>query len=231
MSDRVPNDDNADAIIKTISLSRYFPEGDVHALRDVSLEIPRQSHVAIVGKSGSGKSTLLNLIGGMDQPSSGSIQFNGQPLKSLNLDRYRCDQIGFVFQRYYLLPNLTAVENVQIPMFETTLNASERIEKARQLLSQVGLSGRERHLPRQLSGGECQRVAIARAIANDPKLILADEPTGALDSDTGSQILTLLESLQQSNQTALVVVTHDDVIAGRAGSQIELKDGEIADIR
>ncbi|OYP35481.1 ABC transporter ATP-binding protein [Rhodopirellula sp. MGV] len=227
MPDRTSTDDNADAIIQTVSVSRYFPQGDVHALRDVSIEVAQRSHVAIVGKSGSGKSTLLNLIGGMDQPTSGEVRFDGQSLSQMNLDHYRSRQVGFVFQRYYLLPNLSAVENVQIPMFESSIAKPERVEKARRLLHQVGLSGREKHLPRQLSGGESQRVAIARALANDPKLILADEPTGALDSESGRAILELLESLQQSHQSSLVVVTHDESIAARASQRIELADGKI----
>ncbi|WP_149496005.1 ABC transporter ATP-binding protein [Roseiconus lacunae] len=222
-------DRSTDAVVQTHSVSRYFPRGDVHALHDVSLAITHGEHVSIVGKSGSGKSTLLNLIGGMDRPTAGEVYFDGQSLATANLDRYRRQQVGFVFQRYYLLPNLTAAENVQIPMFETSASANERAETANSLLAQVGLSGRGRHLPRQLSGGECQRVAIARAIANRPQVILADEPTGALDSESGMAILELLESLRETSQTTLVVVTHDEAVASRASRQIVLADGELVD--
>lgn len=207
-------------------VSHRYQDGDVAALRNVSCQVQRGEHVAIVGKSGSGKTTLLNLIGGLDQPSSGEIRFLGETLsKEISLDRHRSNHVGFVFQSYYLLPNLTAIENVQVPMLGGAMNASERQQHAVDLLSRVGLSERTSHLPSRLSGGECQRVAIARSLANQPELILADEPTGALDSQTGQTVLDLLHEFNRDAGIALVVVTHDDTVAAQADRVIRLVDG------
>ncbi|MCO8124269.1 ABC transporter ATP-binding protein [Stieleria sp. TO1_6] len=215
-------------LIEARQLGRHYRLGDVDAIGRVSFEIAPAEHIAIVGKSGSGKTTLLNLIGALDRPTTGQIWYRGQLLnESVDLDRHRSRHIGFVFQNYHLLPHLNASENIQIPMFESDLGASERQSRAEELLVSVGLSGRGRHLPSQLSGGECQRVAIARALANRPELILADEPTGALDTESGAAILSLLESFNRQHAITLVVVTHDESVAARAGRQLRLSDGRL----
>jgi len=163
-----------------------------------------------MGPSGSGKSTLLNLLGALDEPTSGEIIFEGKPLRQqADLDRFRASTLGFVFQSFYLLPTLTALENVQIPMFESSLGARERVAKASELLALVGMTHREKHLPAKLSVGERQRVAIARALANDPKLLLADEPTGNLDTASGNMVLDLFDRLHRERGLTLVVITHD----------------------
>ncbi|QEF97728.1 Lipoprotein-releasing system ATP-binding protein LolD [Stieleria maiorica] len=217
-----------DVLIEAQGLGRHYDEGNVDALADASFCIRTGQYVAIVGKSGSGKTTLLNLIGGLDRPTRGELHYDGRPLDARSdLDRHRCRNVGFVFQSYYLLPNLTAAENVQVPMFEADYTPAERSARAKELLEQVGLSGREDHMPSQLSGGEAQRVAIARALANAPKLILADEPTGALDSETGDSILRLLEELNRTQAITLIVVTHDEAVAARADHRLRLADGRI----
>lgn len=215
-------------LIRVIDVEHRYAEGQVVALHGVSCKVLHGEHVAIVGKSGSGKTTLLNLIGGLDTPSSGEVCFAGQTLgRQISLDLHRHANVGFVFQSYYLLPNLTASENIQISMFGGDRNASQRKERASELLSEVGLADRCDHLPSAMSGGECQRVAIARALANDPPLILADEPTGALDSQTGESVLDLLETLNRDLGSTLMVVTHDDAVAERAKRVIRLVDGGI----
>lgn len=215
-------------MIELRSVGRHYQQGNVDAVDDVSFSIPAGQYVAILGKSGSGKTTLLNLIGGLDQATSGEILFEGKRLQgSRSLDEHRSRHIGFVFQSYYLLPNLTAAENVQIPMFESDESPAGRSKRASDLLEQVGLSGRQGHLPAELSGGECQRVAIARALANQPRVVLADEPTGALDSETGESILDLLERLVRSEGITLLVVTHDESVAARAERRIQLADGKL----
>jgi putative ABC transport system ATP-binding protein len=209
---------------------RHYAAGDIDALSDASLTIDPGEYVAIIGKSGSGKTTLLNLIGGLDRPTSGEIRYDGRPLDDqCDLDTHRSQNVGFVFQNYYLLPNLTAAENVQIPMFESPFTLEQRKNRSSELLHQVGLAGRGDHLPHQLSGGECQRVAIARALANQPRLVLADEPTGALDTESGNAIFELLESLNREIQITLVVVTHDEAFASRAGRTIRLSDGRVVE--
>ncbi len=215
-------------MIEAQGLGRHYDEGNVDALADASFCIRTGHYVAIVGKSGSGKTTLLNLIGGLDRPTRGALIYGGRPMDARSdLDHHRSRNVGFVFQSYYLLPNLTAAENVQVPMFEADYTAAERSARAKALLDQVGLSGRESHMPSQLSGGEAQRVAIARALANAPELILADEPTGALDSETGDSILSLLEDLNRTQAITLVVVTHDEAVAARADQQLRLADGHL----
>jgi len=216
-------------VLQVQRVSRVYVDGNVPALIDVSLEVRPGEYVAIMGPSGSGKSTLLNLLGALDRPTAGEVYFGGQPLSAApDLDRIRARQIGFVFQAFHLLPTLTALENVQIPMFELPLAASERANKARRLLAQVGLESRLHHLPNQLSVGQRQRVAIARALANDPAVLLADEPTGNLDSQSGSQILDLFDRLHREQLLTLVVITHSGEVAHRSRRVIWLRDGRIA---
>jgi putative ABC transport system ATP-binding protein len=209
-------------------LSKTYADGEIKALVDISLSIYPGEYIAIMGPSGSGKSTLLHLIGGLDEPNSGQISFRGQFYSQMkNLDALRARKIGIVFQSFYLLPVLTALENVQIPMFEMPLNTRYRSKKAEELLHTVGMGHRKNHLPNQLSVGEKQRVAIARALANDPELILADEPTGSLDSHSSREILDLFEELHRQRGVTLVVVTHDRDVAARAKRLIQLSDGAI----
>lgn len=211
-------------------VTKTYQDGNVHALRGVSMNVVDGEFLSVMGPSGCGKSTLLNMLGGLDRPTAGEIYFGGVSLKSIpNLDALRAKEIGFVFQSFYLLPNLTAAENVQIPMFEGSLPAADRPAEAEKLLSLVGLEDRARHLPNQLSIGQRQRVAIARAMANQPKIILADEPTGSLDSQSGSEVMTLLQQLNQTHQTTLVIVTHDENVAQRGQRLVRMLDGQIVD--
>src|SRR5580704_721040 len=181
-------------LLRISKLSRCFDGGTVNALNGVSFDVGRGEFVAIMGPSGSGKSTLLNLLGGLDRPTSGEIDFDGQPVTQLkDLDQFRAQTLGFVFQSFHLLPTLTALENVQIPMFEERFDRKERVSRANDLLNRVGLSHRLNHLPHTLSTGERQRVAIARALANDPKILLADEPTGNLDCAMTSSVMDIFE--------------------------------------
>jgi putative ABC transport system ATP-binding protein len=218
-------------VLRASGLRKDYPmNGEtVHAVRGVSLEIERGSYSAIVGPSGCGKSTLLHLLGGIDTPSSGSVEILGTPLAGLSdsqLTRLRLLRLGFVFQRFHLLPVLSARENVELPMAEAGVAPRDRRERARRLLAYVGLEGRAHHRATQLSGGEMQRVAIARAMANQPAILLADEPTGELDARTGHDILELFGKLNQDGVT-LLVVTHDERLAGEAGRRIHMLDGEI----
>ncbi len=215
-------------LLRTEHLAKTFDDGDVHALVDINLEIPRGDFVAIMGPSGCGKSTLLSILGGLELPSDGQVYFEGQPLSALrDLDRFRSHNLGFVFQSFLLLPTLTALENVQVPMFEGPLPARARAEKAMELLDAVGLIHRVDHLPSKLSVGERQRVAIARALANGPSLILADEPTGNLDSKTAIDILELFTELHQKRGITLVVVTHWEGLADYCTRRIRLLDGRV----
>jgi len=202
---------------------------DVHAVRGLTLDVAEGEYVAIVGPSGCGKSTLLNLLGAIDRPSGGEVRVRGRDLGALN-DReatlFRLHNVGFVFQRFYLMPTLTARENVELPMAEAKVAKEERARRARELLSYVGLAGRERHRPTQLSGGEQQRVAIARALANRPALLLADEPTGELDARTGEEIIKLFARLN-ADGTTIVVVTHDEDLAAAAKRVIHMRDGVV----
>lgn len=212
-------------------LSKDYPmNGEtVHALRGVSLEIRAGEYVAIAGPSGSGKSTLLQLIGGIDTPSAGTVEILGTRLGSLSerdLTRLRLTRLGFIFQRFHLLPVLTARENVELPMAEAGVARRARQDRALELLSYVGLAHRAGHRATQLSGGEMQRVAIARALANQPALLLADEPTGELDAATGEEILVLFRRLN-ADGTTLVVVTHDERLAAQAGRIVHMLDGRI----
>ncbi len=201
----------------------------VHALRGVSLTIDAGDYIAIAGPSGSGKSTLLHILGGIDAPSSGQVRIEGRLLASLSdrdLTQLRLTRLGFVFQRFHLLPMLTALENVELPLAEAGTRRTDRRARARELLEYVGLGARAGHRATQLSGGEMQRVAIARALANRPALILADEPTGELDRETGQEILDLFRRINRDGAT-LVVVTHDDRLAAEASRVIHMQDGRI----
>lgn len=210
------------------SVSRQFDEGSVQALCDVSLTIGRGEYLAVMGPSGSGKSTLLNLIGALDRPDRGEIFFEGQSLGRMsNPALFRARTLGFIFQSFYLLPTLTALENVQIPMFAGLLPACQRVTKAEALLALVGMSHRAGHRPPKLSVGERQRVAIARALANDPMLLLADEPTGNLDSVAGAGVLDLFDSLHQQRGVTLVVITHAREVAARAQRTVWIRDGRL----
>ncbi|HEX8249104.1 MAG TPA: ABC transporter ATP-binding protein [Pyrinomonadaceae bacterium] len=201
---------------------------DLIILDDVSLEIPDGEFIAVTGASGSGKSTLLGLIAGLDAPSAGEILIDGELINAMNEDalaRLRSEKIGFVFQSFHLIPSLTAFENVLVPMEISGLKNAK--ETARKLLEDVELTNRGHHYPSELSGGEQQRIAIARAFANQPKILLADEPTGNLDSRNGSHIFDLMTRLHDDNQTTLVLVTHDQELANRAHRQIRLRDGKV----
>jgi putative ABC transport system ATP-binding protein len=222
-------------IIKLHQISKIFSAGGetVQALNNVNLEIEKGEFVAIVGPSGSGKSTLLHLIGGLDKPSEGEITVGGIALDSLKdreLSRYRSRQVGFIFQDFHLQPNLTITENVEVPLMfaDTNIRKEATLEKkARELLATVGLKDRLHHKPNQVSGGQKQRVAIARALINRPKIVLADEPTGNLDSVTAKKIITLLKRLHKEKDVTMIVVTHDREIARYAERIIEIKDGKL----
>jgi putative ABC transport system ATP-binding protein len=221
---------NKGCLLETRGLGMNYPDGRVDALVDVNLTIMPGEFVAIMGPSGSGKSTLLNILGALDRPTAGEVYYEGRPLARLgNLDRFRSQKIGFVFQSFYLLPTLTAVENVQIPMFEGDLGPAARARAAAELLDAVGMSHRADHLPSRLSVGERQRVAIARALANDPVLLLADEPTGNLDSRTADEVLDLFGGLHRSRHKTILMVTHSQEVAERAERIIRLKDGRVVE--
>jgi ABC-type lipoprotein export system ATPase subunit len=216
-------------VLETRALTRTFGERvPVRALDGIDLQIAAGEIVAIVGPSGSGKSTLLNLIGALDRPSSGEVLVNGTPLSQVrNLDRFRGETIGFIFQSHNLLPTMTARENVEVPMYAIGMRAPERRARAVELLGLVGLAARADHLPNQLSGGERQRVAIARALANRPAIILADEPTGNLDSKNTADIMGLLADLNESQGVTLVIVTHNAEVAAASQRVITIRDGRI----
>ncbi|MFN4262049.1 MAG: ABC transporter permease [Thioalkalivibrionaceae bacterium] len=210
---------------------RYgFGESAVTVLHGVDLTIRRGEYIAIIGSSGSGKSTLMNLLGALDQPNEGEVRVGGRSLRAMTSDELatlRSRRFGFIFQRYHLIEALDALENVELPAtYIGQLGTRARHERAQTLLAQMGLEGREHHAPRELSGGQCQRVAIARALMNDPEVLFADEPTGALDSASGAAVLDTLERLNREGRT-IVMVTHDPKIAARAGRVIEIKDGRI----
>jgi ABC-type lipoprotein export system ATPase subunit len=209
----------------------FLGKRSLEVLRGVDLSLARGDFLALRGASGAGKSTLLHLMGGLDSPSQGVIWFGGRNLATLTrreLAELRNRQVGFIFQAYYLLPELDALENVCLPARMARTNAGETEARGRELLARVGLAERVEHKPYELSGGEQQRVAIARALINQPEIILADEPTGNLDSHTGEEIIDLLCSLRTEKQTTLVMATHDLKLAARAPRVIELVDGQIA---
>jgi len=211
-------------------VSRSFEDGGVAALVEVTFRIEAGEFVAVTGPSGCGKSTLLNLIGGLDRPDSGEIQVGGERVTEVDGADYRASVVGFVFQFHNLIPTLTAGENVQLPMLGRGLSRGERVSRARALLDEVGLSERRSAYPTTLSGGERQRVAVARALANEPRLLLADEPTGALDTATGGQIVGLLQGVRAQRGTTIVLVTNDPDVARAADRILRIRDGRIAEI-
>jgi putative ABC transport system ATP-binding protein len=220
-------------VVRATEITKEFRAGKVvvHALRGISLGIEASEMVAIVGPSGSGKSTLLGLLGGLDTPTSGRVEVDSLDITDMNerqLSDVRSAKIGFVFQTFNLIPTLTALENVALPaQFARSRSKVKPMRRARELLTMVGLSDRLKHRPAELSGGEQQRVALARAMVNQPVLILADEPTGNLDSASGERVLEALEQMRRETGTTLVVVTHDPSVAARADRVLQLHDGQI----
>lgn len=215
-------------LFRTEHLSKLYPDGQVHALENVDISIRRGEYVAIMGPSGSGKSTLLNLLGALDNPTSGEVYFDGQPYSKVrSLERIRSQQFGFVFQSFHLLPILTALENVQVPMFEGTLAAAAKVSKAKELLELVDMSHRANHLPQKLSVGERQRVAIARSLANDPIVMLADEPTGNLDSHSAEGVFDLFAHLHEDQGMTIVLITHDEEFGRLAQRTVHMQDGSV----
>lgn len=203
---------------------------EINALDSVDLEIEQGDFLAIVGPSGSGKSTLANVIGGLDVPDSGQVLFDGQNIAEFNdkiLSAYRNKKIGFIFQTFNLQPNLTALENVMVPLMLGGVSRKKRKEIAAECLKIVDLQDRKNHFPNQLSGGQRQRAAIARALANNPEIIIADEPTGNLDSKKGAEIIAILKALNTKNKITLIVITHDHAVAKQAKKIITMKDGKI----
>jgi ABC-type lipoprotein export system ATPase subunit len=215
-------------LLETQGLVKSYDDGRVPALRGVDFKIDAGEYVAITGPSGSGKSTLLHLLGGLDLPSSGQVLFRGAPLgKSVDLDTYRSLQVGFIFQAFHLLPTLRAAENVQVAMLAKNERGNHRSERAAALLEEMGLKARMEHYPTQLSAGERQRVAIARALANNPTVLLADEPTGNLDSVNSAHIMEILQGIREQRGMTLIVVTHEHDIAVSAPRHIRIRDGRI----
>ena len=215
-------------VVEIKDLYKSYEDGKIKALNGINLTIQDGEFVSIIGPSGSGKSTLLNMLGALDVPDSGSINVAGNDLKtSKKLNEFRGEKIGFIFQLHNLIPNISVVENVEIPMFTQKMSAKEMRIRALKLLEDVGLRDKAEILPNKLSGGERQRVAIARALANDPSIILADEPTGSLDSKTSSKILKQLIDLHKDKNVTLIIVTHDMDVAKLADRVIEVLDGEI----
>jgi putative ABC transport system ATP-binding protein len=208
-------------------VSRSFDGGRIRALEEASLELEPGEFASLTGPSGSGKSTLLNLVGALDRPDSGTIVVDGMPLDGGDAADYRAATVGFVFQFHNLIPTLTARENVEVPMLGRGLSRADRMRRAEKLLTEVGVDGRADAFPSMLSGGERQRVALARALANEPRLLLADEPTGALDSATGERVLQLLERTRAEYGMTVLLVTNDDVVAAHAERSFDLLDGRI----
>ena len=214
------------------SMNKSF--GTVQAVRNANLQIVTREIVALMGRSGSGKTTMMHLLAGLEQPTAGQIVFQGNDISGLDEDAlalWRRANIGLVFQAFHLIPTLSALENVAFPLYPDKITAAERKERALGRLEQVGLAPRAGHRPSQLSGGEQQRVAIARALVNTPGLILADEPTGNLDSQTGDEILNLFHELRDDDGVSFLIVTHDDKVADTADRILFMKDGEIIDER
>jgi ABC-type lipoprotein export system ATPase subunit len=221
---------NNNIVVETRNLTKVFGDGGaVRALDGVNLIVRSGELLSVMGPSGSGKSTLLHLIGALDRPTEGQILIRGQDLATVkDLDRFRNEEVGFVFQLHNLIPTLNAVENVEIPLYEQPLSEKKRRQKAAELLELVGLGDRLDHLPSQLSGGQRQKVAIARALVNDPAIVLADEPTGNLDSQSGEDVMVLLRELNERQGTTIIVVTHDPAVARSTKRIITLHDGRIA---
>jgi len=223
---------NDKVVVETIDLCKVYRMGlsEIHALKNVNLKVYRGEMIAIVGPSGSGKTTLLNLIGTLDKPSSGKIFIDGEDITTKSekeLTLLRRNKIGFVFQFYNLIPVLTAYENVELPLLISGVSKEERKKRVKRLLEMVGLEDRMNHRPDELSGGEQQRVAIARALVNNPSLILADEPTGDLDTETGLMIVRLMRKLAKEEEATVIMVTHDPQVAEIADRIIYLRDGKI----
>ena len=217
-------------ISELVSVNRHFPRAGVRALTDVSLRITRGQRVAVVGPSGSGKSTLLHLLSGLDRPTAGAVLFEGREVTSRReWTAIRARRIGFVFQSFHLLPSLSARENVEVPMVGSGRSERDTRRRAEELLDTVGLADRRRSRPGELSGGECQRVAIARSLANEPDLILADEPTGNLDRDSSAEVLSLLGRLHRERGLTLVVVTHSPDVASGSDRVVRLVKGAVVD--
>jgi lipoprotein-releasing system ATP-binding protein len=210
------------------NLRKSYDDGRIEALRGVSLTIDAGEYIAISGASGSGKSTLLQLLGGLDTATSGEVLFENSTLGTvINLDEYRAHRIGFIFQAFYLLPTLRAIDNVQVPMLALPGNANSRAERAETLLREMGLGHRLNQFPNELSAGERQRVAIARALANHPSILLADEPTGNLDSVNSARIMEMLTGIQKKRGMTLIIVTHENDIANAAPRHIRIRDGRV----
>lgn len=222
-----------EAMVIANGLSKVYESGNsgqVAALRNIDLIIERGEFVAIVGPSGSGKSTLLNLLAAIDQPTSGTLKVNGANLRSLRGDGladFRRQTVGLIFQLFNLVPVLSALENVKLPLVPYPPKEFKLDRRARELLGQVGLADRKDHLPGQLSGGEQQRVAVARALINNPQIILADEPTGNLDSKSGEELIEIFSALHREQKATIIIVTHDPTIAAKAQRTIELRDGRL----
>ena len=222
--------DSEALVYEARGLTKSFDGGSVAALRGVDFHVREGEFVAVVGPSGCGKTTLLQLLGSLDRPSSGTLTYRGKSIANLpDPSEYRAREIGFIFQAFHLLPTFTVVENVQIPMFEGGLSRSERAGRALELLNDVGLEHRLKHFPSELSGGERQRVAIARSLANRPSVLLADEPTGNLDSENAAHVVELLLRLHKELGTTLILVTHDLTIAALPARTVRMKDGRIVE--
>lgn len=218
----------SDATLEVSALHKSYAEGRIEALRGVDLTIAAGEYVVITGPSGSGKSTLLHLLGGLDRPTSGEVRFRGSRLCiATDLDSYRAQSVGFVFQAFHLLPTLRAIENVQVPMLALNHPRADRVARATALLEEMDMGHRAEQYPNQLSAGERQRVALARALANDPEVLLADEPTGNLDSVNSGHIMEILIDLQRRRGMTLVVVTHEQEIARTAPRLIRMRDGKV----
>jgi len=223
---------SAEGLVVLKGVSKFYKMGDttVTALDKLDLTIKTGELLSVMGPSGSGKSTLLNIIGCIDSPNDGHVSIGGRDvskLKDSELTKIRLTEIGFIFQQFYLIPTLTAYENIELPMREARLSHEDRLKRVRELLSLVGLTDREKHYPNQLSGGEQQRVAIARALANKPLLILADEPTGELDTKTAMRIIELLKELNRKQGITVIIVTHDPRVANETNRIITLQDGAV----
>ena len=217
-------------MIKIVGLKKSFDNGKIKALDGIDLEVAQGEFISIMGPSGSGKSTLLNMVAALDTPDAGDILVEGKSLLNEIEDvaSYRARTVGFIFQLHNLLPHLTALENILIPMFEVKASKEEKIRRAQKLLQEIGLKDRMRSFPPELSGGERQKVAIARALANNPRILLADEPTGNIDSKSSQQILRLFKEFRQRNKVTMILVTHESVVAETAQRTVHISDGKIS---
>lgn len=228
MNNQISGENVPKNVIEIKGLKKSYEDGRIKALNGIDLEIKEGEFVSIIGPSGSGKSTILNMIGALDRAAEGSIKVAGIDLvQKKDLSQFRSQEIGFVFQLHNLIPNLSVLENVQIPMYETNFSSQQMEERALGLLESVGLGDKIHQKPTKLSGGQRQRVAIARALVNKPSIILADEPTGSLDSKTGDLVLDLLKDLHQKENVTLIMVTHEPYVANLADRTITVLDGEI----